>query len=384
MQSVEKLMHPFRPKTMATALLIGTIVGAGFLGIPYVVARSGFLLGLIHIIVIGAAVMTITLYLAEIALRTKERHQLPGYAEKYLGTGSKILMLIATIGGIYSALMAYLIGEGHSLSYLLTGSTENALPALLIVWLIFACITHRKKDIGKSEMIGVALMLLLMVVIIGIYTPKVQIENLTSISFSNALLPFGLILFAFLGFSAIPEMKMMLAKAPRVMRRLIMTSYLLIAVLYACFTLVVLGSQGERTPEIATLALGKPFILLSIITLATAYLALALALIDTLVLDCRCSRNQAWLLANAIPLLLVLVLASFNKAQFTLIMSIGGILSGTLTALLILAMLPRARRANPDASPPLAPYNLWLTLLLIIIFIGGALAELLSLIKNVF
>src|SRR3989344_2730809 len=178
----------------APALLIGTVVGAGFLGIPHIVASSGFLLGILHIAVIGSAVCLLMLYLAEIALRTKDHYQLPGYAKKYLGPVGKTLMLVATIGGIYAALVAYLIGQGQSLSFLFTELTQQSLPTILIVWLIFTCITHRRKSVGKSECLGVAFMIILMLIIIALYTPRIQTTNLTSLSCKNALLPFGVIL----------------------------------------------------------------------------------------------------------------------------------------------------------------------------------------------
>ena len=67
------------------AILIGTAIGAGILGIPYVVAKSGFLIGLGYIILLGLIILLVNLYLGEIILRTKGKHQLGGYAKKYLG-----------------------------------------------------------------------------------------------------------------------------------------------------------------------------------------------------------------------------------------------------------------------------------------------------------
>ena len=74
-----------KPFLEAVATLIGTMVGAGVLGIPYVFARAGFVTGLIDLIILGTAIVFIYLYLGEVVLRTKGNHQLTGYAEKYLG-----------------------------------------------------------------------------------------------------------------------------------------------------------------------------------------------------------------------------------------------------------------------------------------------------------
>ena len=75
---------------LAASTLIGTIIGAGIFGIPYVVVKSGFPIGLTHILIIAILTIITMLYLGEIALRTKENCHLAGYAEKYLGKKGKI------------------------------------------------------------------------------------------------------------------------------------------------------------------------------------------------------------------------------------------------------------------------------------------------------
>src|SRR3989338_8875922 len=101
-----------RHKTLlASATLVGTIVGAGILAIPYVVAQSGFLVGFIITIVLGLSFLLLNLMTGEIILRTKKQHQLTGYAEKYLGSWGKRLMMFSMVFGTYGALTAYLIGE---------------------------------------------------------------------------------------------------------------------------------------------------------------------------------------------------------------------------------------------------------------------------------
>ena len=87
---------------LASSELIGTIVGAGFLGIPYVVSKSGFTLGLIHMMIIGIVITLTMLYLGEIIQRTRSSHQLPGYAERYLGKEGKRLMSFSVSFGIFS------------------------------------------------------------------------------------------------------------------------------------------------------------------------------------------------------------------------------------------------------------------------------------------
>ena len=123
----------------ATATMVGSIIGAGILGIPYVVSQAGFLVGFINLVVLGVIVFVLYLYLGEIILRTPGKHQLTGYAERYLGVWGKRLMLVSMVFGIYGALIAYLLGVGQAVAALLGG---NALFYSLIFLAIVATIIY--------------------------------------------------------------------------------------------------------------------------------------------------------------------------------------------------------------------------------------------------
>src|SRR3990167_2840612 len=115
-------------KFFSTAFtLSGTTIGAGILGLPYVFSKSGFFAGLFWLLLLGLIMVYINLALGETTLRTKERHQLAGYAEKYLGKSGKKIMLFAMLFGIYSALLAYLLGEGDSLSQIIFSTARYSL-----------------------------------------------------------------------------------------------------------------------------------------------------------------------------------------------------------------------------------------------------------------
>ena len=57
---------------IAVSVLVGTCIGAGVLGIPYVAAKAGFLVALAYILLIGAMILIVNLCLGEVTLRTKE------------------------------------------------------------------------------------------------------------------------------------------------------------------------------------------------------------------------------------------------------------------------------------------------------------------------
>jgi len=73
------------PLWRGVALLMGVTIGAGILGIPYAFSQVGLVSALITFVVAGLLVLIVQLYLGELALSTKEPHQLPGLAPLHSG-----------------------------------------------------------------------------------------------------------------------------------------------------------------------------------------------------------------------------------------------------------------------------------------------------------
>jgi amino acid permease len=352
------------------------IIGAGILGIPYVIMKTGFAIGIAHIIIIAALMIITTLYLGEIALRTKAKHHLTGYAAKYLGKKGKLAMFIAMSFGIYAALLAYLIGEGESLSHLIFGTPQYALLLGIAFWVFLSALSYYGlKALEEGEIIGVAIILALVISITVYAWNKIDLNNLAYVNYSNIFLPFGVILFAFLGFAAIPEVERILGKDRKLLKRTILLSNLLVLVVYTIFAAIVLGFKGSATPQIATLALGKPFILLGMITMFTSYLALSIALIDTIRFDFRKTKKKAWLYTIFIPLIIYVFLYLIKKTSFVKVLGVGGVISGGLTAILILLMVKSAKKKGDRKPEYSIPYSKILTYVLAAIFIIGAVLE---------
>lgn len=361
----------------AAAILITTMVGAGFLGIPYVVARSGFAIGIIELVVISALVMITMLALGEVVLRTKEYHQLTGYAQRYLGKNGKRLMFTATVIGMYSALVAYVIAQGNSWSMLFTNGTGAAIPLGIAVWGIVAVLSYFDlKALKEGELLTITLVSILIIILAILCIPKIDLSNLTTIDVHHAFSPIGVILFAFLGFSAIPEMIRVLGKERVKMKKAISIAYAVVLAIYAIFTLLVVGVYGLHTPEIATLTLGKPFILLGIVTVLGAYLAHSVALIDTFVTDYKLRKIEAWMFTVIVPLAIYILLSLTYQASFIKILGIGGILSGGIGMILILLMAKKAK-IHGDRHPEYKIKYSKITLgIIVIILIIGIITEL--------
>jgi amino acid permease len=367
---------------VASCALIGTIIGAGFLGIPYVVMQSGFGIGLLIMLIVFAAMVITKLYLGEIALRTKTTHQVTGYAEKYLGKKGKVLMFIATIFGIYSAILAYLIAEGESLSFIFFGHVGYQFYFGLTFWLVLSCIVFFGiRALKKGEAIGVILIFVMVIAIAVLSWDKIDTSNLNYNNWDNVYVPFGVILFAFLGYSAIPEVRRIIGEEGEIMKRTIWTANIVSFAVYVLFTFVVLGTLGINTPQLATLSLGKVFVLLGMITIFTSYLALSVALIDTLRFDFGFNKVKSWVWTIIVPLVLYSLLELTKNADFIRVLGVGGVLSGGLTAILIIFMLRNAKkngRRRPEYSMPYWPVLNWI---LIALFVLGAILEIYNAIK---
>jgi len=366
----------------ATAVLIGTIIGAGIFGIPFVVMKSGFSTGFIHIIIIGIMMIITMLYLGEIALRTKQNLHLTGYAEKYLGKKGKIVMLLSLIFGIYAAILAYLIGVSESLSYLFFNTPNYSLYLGIAFWILMSLLSLLGlKALEKGEFIGVAIILLLVISMSVFFINKIDLSNLTTFPAQNLLdylAPFGVILFAFIGYTTIPEVKRILEDHKKEMKHSIILANVISGIVYILFAAIVIGVNGKNTPELATISLGAPFILLGILTMSTSYLALSIALIDSLKFDFKQSKLKSWLYTIFIPLIFFTILTLKESTSFTKVIGIGGVVTGGLTAVLILLMTNKAKYLGDRRPEYNIPTSKILTLILILLFAIGTIAEIIN------
>jgi amino acid permease len=360
----------------ATSILIGTCIGAGVLGIPYVAAQAGFLVALGYILLIGGLILVVNLYLGEISLRTRGDHQLIGYARRYLGKRGKRFMEFATIFGIYAAIIAYMLGIGQSISFLVFGdSSYTTLFGILFGVGMSGLLWRGMKALKRYERIGVAVVLSLLLLIVVLFFNKIEAVNLIYFNVGNIFLPFGVILFALMSFHAIPEVELVLTNHEKLMKRILITGTLVSVTFYILFALVVVGFMGTQTPEIATLALGTVFVFLGMFTMFTSWLALGNALEESFMFDEKIKKRKAWILVSLVPILLFLGIRFFEFFSFTKILSIGGVVSGGLMAILIMLMIKNAKKKGNRKPEYKMPVNWFVIGFLILVFALGVVRE---------
>jgi len=357
----------------AVATLVGCIIGAGIFGIPYVVAKAGILAGIINILVLGTVILLINLYVGEIALRTKKIHQLAGYAEKYLGQTGKIIMTISAIFGIVGALIAYIIGEGEVISAIFG---FNPFTVSVVFFVIASAVVYFDlMAVKKFELYLGAVMLALILVICFISLPHVNLSNLSNFNLGQIFLPYGVVLFAFIGAAAIPEMEEELKGNKKLMKRAIIIGSLIPFFVYLLFMIAVVGVTGAGTTELATVGLGKAIgqhmILLgnlfAIFAMATSFFILGLALKWMLHYDYHINKTVSWAIACFIPFLIFLA----GARSFVSVISITGAIAGGIEGILIVLTAKRAKKFGEQKPEYSIPLNWLVAIILIALFAFG-------------
>ncbi len=356
---------------VAIWILVGVTIGAGTFALPYVFSKAGFYTGLLVMIFVGIAMTIFNLYLGEVILRTKGKHQLSGLASKYLGNKGKIIMFLASALSIYGALAAYIFGAGQALFAMFGGNTY--LYYVLFFIFVSPVIYFGVNFIKGFESIFTPIKLLLVLVLSVLLFKFVDFNNITGFSLKNILVPYGVIIFAFTGVSALPEINEYL-KNKRYMFWAIIFGMLITFVVYLLFILSVIGSVDVNTNQVATTAIksldsriGIFANLFALVAMATAYVILAFALKENFTLDYKVSNLKSWLLVVFIPIILVLT----NLFDFIKLLELSGAVAIGIILFMILLMHSRARRLGDRKPEYIITNNFILKFILSLILLLG-------------
>jgi len=362
----------------AVATLVGTIVGVGIFGLPYVMAKAGFFIGLFFLLILGGVSLRLHLLYSDIVWLTPGRHRLVGYAEYYLGSFGRRLVTFTSLFGFYGSLLAYLIVGGVFLQTLL-GGTEFFWS---LVFFVFGSIGlfWGLRLISRLEI----LMTLFLILTVGLIFWKswfaLEIDNLTRINWANFLLPYGVILFALSGTSGIPEIREMFAKGCSVKeyKKAVFLGTLIPIIIYFIFSLAVVGVTGLETSPEAIRGLSKAIgdgivnlgAVFGFLAVTTSFLVIGLNLKKIFWYDYNWSKNTAWLATCLIPLMLYLA----NFRNFITIIGTLGAIFGGIEGIILILIYWRVKKQRV--------FTVWkcLDFVLIFLFVLGILSQFLRLI----
>lgn len=372
----------------ALTILTGTIIGAGIFAIPYVVSKSGIIPGIFYLLLLGFVVLLIHLFFGEIVLRTKEKHRLPGFAQKYLGNRGKSLATFSDFFGIIGALLAYIIigGDFLRMILLLFFPVLSELPFLyfnLFFWAILSFFIFLGiKLIARIQfLMNIALFLVIFLIFI-FALPEINFQNFVLINPNYFFLPYGVILFSLFGWSAIPEMREILEsqKEKKNLKKIIITASVIVFSLYSLFFLAVVGVSGGKTSPEAFQGL-LPFLgpqiiilgtLFGFLAIATSFLILGNYLKNVLIYDFKISKYLSVLLACGLPLILFLL----GFRDFIGVIGFIGTIVGAISGIIIILIFKKAKSLGDRQPEYDLKIPLFLLYFLIIILVLGTLFQL--------
>src|SRR3989344_3411672 len=272
---------------------------------------------------------------------------------------------------IIGALTAYIIAAGQVLSAIFNfGNYFYFSLGFLIV--LSAIIFFNLNIFQRAESILNPLKLIIITLLIIFLFPYVNFSNLLEFNFKNLLIPYGVIIFAFTGFSAIPEMAYELKNKIN-LRKAIIYAMLITFVIYSLFCLVMIGISGKDITQVATLSLenlgnfslfGNLF---SLLALSTAFIGLGFSLKNSLILDYKLKNLFSWIFVIGIPAILFFL----NLGNFILFLELSGAISIGVILISILIMHSKAKSIGKRKPEFQFKDNLFVKVLLFILVIIG-------------
>jgi len=323
----------------ALAVFLGTIIGVGIFGLPFIAFKVGFFVLAGYFVVMSMVAILINIIYARVILGTDRIHRFPGYVQEYLGSGWKKFSFFIMAIGLIGALLAYLIVGGNFLfAYFGSMFGGSIIFYTLIFFIIGAFLVHRGvKSISSVELILLCFLFFLLVAFFVKAFPFINVNNFKGFDLGYIVLPYGVILFSLWGTSVIPEIKEMLGSSIA-LKKVIVSGIVLSAMIYVFFIYIIQGASSVVSEDAISgleQALGSNVIrlgfLFGVITCFTSFIALSLTLKKVLWYDFGLNKNLSWFLTSFIPLGLFFL--GFRK--FIEVISLTGAVALGIEAIII-------------------------------------------------
>jgi len=341
-----------RPEIMAYMTIVGTVIGAGIFGVPYVYAQSGWILGAGYTVSLGALLVVMYLMHADTIVRLGHKARLPGIARAYLGPRWAALSAASSVIGFWLGLLAYLILGGTFLAVIFDG----ILPLPLIVWqFIFyaacgAVVFAGLKIVGYAEFWLAGLLLAIMLFFLARLVLDISVHNYVMTGTASPFLPYGVILFALTGTASIPEARELLKGRERSFVKVIIAGSVTAILMTLVFGLAVVGVNGAATTEAVMQGLVpvlgpwavKLGALMGLLAVSTSFFANGLYLRDVFRIDYHLDKTLAGAIALSVPVVAFLA----GAQRFIMVIGFTGAIFGLLDSTVLCLSYMAARKAK--------------------------------------
>jgi len=346
----------FKNYVLPVATLSSSIIGVGFLSLPYVALKVGLWVMVFYFVVLTALMMFLHIIVGKISLKTPDFKRWPGFVGFYLGAIPKQIMMVLIIFGVMGVMLVYLIIGSQFLSVVLAPLLgSNMLTYVLLYFAVASLFIYLGvKAISRVDFLALLLLLAILLLIVFKGLPHISIQNLNIFPQegfkAHWFLPYGALLFSLWGAAFIPEVEEMVRGKKKSLRGIIIASTLITAVFYFLFTFLILSITGSGTTESALVGLESYLgggvmavaLCMGVITTFIAFIAEGLLLKKIFMYDMGIKHFPAFVFTCFTPLILFLIgINSF----IPLISFIGGVLL-SIDGILILLMYRKVGGKN--------------------------------------
>jgi amino acid permease len=362
----------------AVALIVGSTIGAGILGIPFAISKAGIIIGIAYIVGLGVLMAAINLMVGEVASRTMRNLQIVGLSKKYAGKNGGRFMSILFYTQVFSILILYLIAVGEILASLF--GWQSWMWTLLF-WTAGSLVVYfGLQAVKKAEVVLTSFIILAILVIAFLCFPHINSGFYEVNNFAYFFIPYGVVLFSFSGIGTIPSAYRLLYGQGSLFKKAIIISSFISITIYVIFTILVIGVTGAETTEIATIGLGQALgsamfyaaNIFAILAMTTSFLMLSMEIKDSLKWDFGFSHRAGSAIALGVPLAVFLA----GLRQFIELMSIVG---GILVSLQMFLMIYVYWKAKTEGDIEPKQYKLSFTYAItgvaLIAFLIGAVSS---------
>ena len=346
----------------AVAIIVGANVGSGILGLAYSSRLAGWPILVLWLAVAGLFTTFSMLYVAESALRTKKPLQLPGLAEKSVGTVGAVLIFISVCANSIGCMGAYTTGSGNILCTLLglpnwAGSLLFTVPCVLVVWfgLKATGLWEKFMSTGMVVLLGI-------IVIASFLSGKADVSRAVYANWTYAVPLLSSAIFCYIAQYAVPELARGMRHTPKKLPVAIILGMFITGVLLAVVPLAVLSLTGaEEVTQVATLAWGQALgtwalytaNIFALCAMMTSYWAVGGSMLTNIVdmfklKDEKDTKTR--LIAIACTVLPPFILAYAGLVSFVDAIGWAGTFGGVIMSIVPVLMLNNARKKG-DIEP---------------------------------
>ncbi len=367
----------------AVGVIVGTVVGLGIFSIPYAGRLGGVWPGVVLILLLAAIMVAISFLFAEIIVFSGKNGQgLVFYANKYIGKWAGKMVFCSIFIGYTGSLVAYILAITVFVSSMFGLGKDFFWPIILFLTAINSLVLLKGvRSLGRLEFFLSIFMVISFLVILfsGVFFWE-PIES----NWSYFLLPYGVIWFALTGESAIPIAIKILERKRKKIKSVIIVSYsIIVLVTVAFFVNAIKVGDGSLKPDpFLTMSekmgdwvnyLGSA---LSIVAVITSFWVAATYLKKILEEDIAISQIISWLTVIFLPLALIFI----GVNNFIKVISLIGILMGTVDSLIIVSIYSKIFR-NKRSKPKILPFRVPVIFLILleILLISAAVSSLMML-----